>query len=194
MSRPLYSLIAAVLLTLGSTPLGAQRYTLKPAESQFWLDGTSTLGVYHCKAKQAHGEATVDEDAKPQVSGTVILPVASFDCGKGQMNRDLYEALKGNVHPSVRFTVSRAEVIAVDSDTGGWERVRAWGTLELAGTRRPLLLEASGKRLPGGRVQVRGQHSLRMTDFGVQPPQGLLGLVRAHDRVVVRFELIAESS
>jgi hypothetical protein len=30
-----------------------------------------------------------------------------------------------------------------------------------------------------------------MTDFGIDPPSGLLGAVRAHDRITVRFELAA---
>jgi hypothetical protein len=65
------------------------------------------------------------------------------------------------------------------------------GRLSLAGAERDVSIDAQGRRAGHGAVSLRGEHRMRMTDFGVDPPTGLLGAVRAHDPVVVRFELHA---
>ena len=158
--------------------------------SHFWIDGTSTLGRYTCEGAGIAGTASIPEN-ESEVSAELTVPVEGFDCGKSRMNRDFYNALKGDDYPIITFSVHDAEVLEESASPEAWVRVRATGTLRLAGVERPLALTAEGRRLRSGRVQVRGQHALRMTDFGVDPPSGLMGLVRAHDGVVARFDLVA---
>ena len=159
------------------------------AGSRVRIDGTSTLGRYTCAA----GEVAGAGDVPPAGPATAELTVgvASFDCGQARMNRDFRRSLRAEAAPEIRFTLGLAEALAPEAHTGAWVRVRAAGRLSLAGVERPVTVAAEGRRLGSGRVQLRGQHALRMTDFGVRPPSGMLGLVHAHDRVVVVFDLTA---
>ena len=68
------------------------------------------------------------------------------------------------------------------------------GTITLAGEQRPVTVTAQGQRMDDGLVRIQGRHALRMTDFDIEPPTGLLGLVRAHDDIVVRFDLVVSAS
>ena len=52
---------------------------------------------------------------------------------------DLYDALKGQEYPAVRFALSGAEVQG-RPDAEGWADLRAWGTLVLAGASIALYL------------------------------------------------------
>ncbi len=182
--------LAAGLLLAGA---GAAQSSEAPGsyalqgESRFWIEGTTTVDDFACTAAPVRGRAAV---APRAVGGTLAVPVAAFDCGIGQMNRDLQAALRGDAHPEIRFGLQRAEAAGA-TDAGGWVPVRAWGTLSLAGAERLVALTAQGRRYPDGRVRIRGRHPLLMTDFGVEPPARLLGLVRVHDRIVVHFDLVA---
>lgn len=194
----------ALLLLLGisgllvGVPATAQaQYIVRPA-SQFWIDGTSTVNAFTCAASEVAGSGTVDEaalDASQQADlrAEVVIPVRAFDCGVRQMNRDLYEALKGAAYPAVRFALRHAELLP-SAASAEWTPVKVRGTLTLAGAQRPVTVMARGQRLPDGRIRIQGRHALRMTDFDIEPPTGLLGLVRAHDDIVVRFDLIAEAT
>jgi len=193
---PLLLLGALGLLLAPHTAAQAQ-YTVRSA-SQFWIDGTSTVNSFTCAASEVAGFGSVDEEAmgdarQADLRAEVVIPVRAFDCGVRQMNRDLYEALKGKAYPAVRFALRRAELLASDGRSE-WTPVRVWGTITLAGEQRPVTVTARGQRLADGRVRIQGRHALRMTDFGIEPPTGLLGLVRAHDDIVVRFDLVASAT
>lgn len=176
-----------LLLGLAATP--QSRYAVD-TQSRFWIDGTSTMGRYTCEADAVMGSGRV-LPAGRSVEAEVIVPTAAFDCGNPRMNRDFVDALQAEQHPTIRFRVDRAEILDANPAPGAWVNVRATGTLRLAGVERPITLDAEGQRLPDGRVRIRGRHPLKMTDFGVEPPTGLLGLVRARDAVVARFDLVA---
>lgn len=182
-------LATLVLLTLGS--LGAtrvpERYQVA-LDSRFWIDGTATTGPWTCEADDVSGHGVLGGDA---LRAEVSVPVRAFDCGSGPMNRDLRHALRSEAHPTIVFTLDSAETLGAEPRPGVWVRIRATGRLRLAGAERRVTLDAEGRRLSDGRVALRGRHGLRMTDFGVDPPTHALGLVRAHDAIVVRFDLTA---
>ncbi|CAN5509870.1 hypothetical protein BH23BAC4_BH23BAC4_14160 [soil metagenome] len=179
-----------LLVLVAATPFSA-RYTVD-ADSRFWIDGTSTMGTYVCESSRVSGQGRVD-GGDTRMEAEIVVPVRAFDCGQSRMNRDFIAALRADRHPDLRFLLHRAEMLDQEAHPGAWVRVRARGTIRLAGTERPIVIEARGRRLGNNQVRIRGSHALRMTDFGVDPPSGLMGLVRAHDQVVARFDLVART-
>lgn len=182
-------------LGLGFAPAEEPTAFVLGDESRLWIEGTSTVRDFTCEALQVAGVGTVEtgEAATADLDAVVAVAVRAFDCGVSQMNRDFYDALKARQHPGIRVVLTRAQVLAPPTDEA-WADLRVWGTITLAGTRRAVEVTAQGRRLPDGRVQVRGGHTLHMTDFGIEPPSGLLGLVRAHDKITVRFDLVADAN
>jgi len=171
------------------TGLSAVRYAVAPG-SRFRIDGTSTAGAWSCAASEVAGAADVPEGGAA-VTAEVTVSLGSFDCGVARMNRDFRDALGAAAHPTIRFALDRAELLATEERPGAWVPVRAIGRLRLAGVERTVAIAAEGRRLGDGRVRLRGTHPMRMTTFGVTPPSGMLGLVRARDAVVVAFDLTA---
>ena len=186
--RPLlsFALTAAVLMGAAGGPL--DRYDVAPG-SRFWIDGTATTGGWTCEADEVDGYGVLG--GGQQLAAEVAIPVRAFDCGSGLMNRDFYRALGAEAHPTIQFTLEHAETLGAEARPGAWVRVQATGTLRLAGVSRRVTVLADGRRLPDGRVALKGDHPLRMSEFGVRPPSHALGLVRAHDAIVARFDLIA---
>ena len=182
--RPLVLLLA--LAALGATERPTDRYVLASG-SRFWIDGTATTGAWTCEADDIRGAGEVGG----ALAAEVAVLVRDFDCGSRPMNRDLYRALAADAHPSIEFVLDGAEALAPEARPGAWVPVRATGTLRIAGAARRLTIRAEGRRQADGRVALRGRQALRMTDFGVRPPSHALGLVRAHDDIVARFDLVA---
>lgn len=179
-------LLALALLGLASGAPVPDTYRVA-SESRLWIDGTATTGSWSCEADAVTGAGEVGAD----VEGEVSVPVLDLDCGFGPMNRDLRRALGAEEHPTITFVLTDAEALGEEPEPGAWVSIQSTGDLHLAGAHRRLTVDADGRRLPDGRVVVRGEHALRMSDFGVRPPSRALGLVRAHDDIVVRFDLVA---
>lgn len=182
------------LLPLGAllaTGIGAKpppgRYTVQPG-SRFWIEGTSTMGRYTCRARRVDGEATITRETPLTGRAVLSAEVRSFECGQPQMNRDFVRALRADQQPRVLLTVER---VGVGEATSGVVPVSATGSLRLAGVERPVTFRTTAQALANGQVRIAGQYALNMTDFGVTPPTGLMGLVRAHDRVLARFDVVA---
>ena len=182
------------LLVFGSLTLGsfgaapasrAQVAYAVGAESRLSIDGSATTGRFTCTSTDVRGSGTL---AVERPSAAVLVPVKALDCGHGPMNRDLRNALDADDHPAIRFELDDAQVM--DETAEGYQ-LRASGRLHIAGTTRPVAVVLQGERLASGALRATGQVPLRMTDFGIAPPTALLGLVKAQDDILVRFDLVA---
>ncbi len=168
------------------------RYQVAPG-SHFWIDGSSTAGRFSCAGARVSGAGSVDE-ASRRLNGRISVPVGAFDCGGSRMNRDMQDALKSDRYPNIVVAINGIEGAVSTSARNSWVRVTAVGTIDLAGVTRAVRIPARGRQTGPGRVEIAGQQALRMTDFDVDPPSGLMGLVRARNTVTARFEIKATAT
>lgn len=174
---------------LGFAPALPRPTYVLDAGSRFQIEGTSTVGTWVCAA--AAGMSGDGAQTSRGVSARLAVRVQAFDCGVARMTRDFRDALGAERHPEITFVLARAASPSADARPGTWVPVTAEGRLTLAGQTRTVTISTEGQHTPDGRVRLRGRHALRMTDFGVTPPTGLGGMVRARDRVTVVFDLVA---
>lgn len=172
-------------------------------ESHVWLTGNSTLHPYASTSTltQVHAEllpSDLKADATPaalaaEVVGRgsfrvfdVVIPVVGLKSGESGLDKNMAKALKAKTAPDIRFVLSRYEAGALESDN---ERsFSATGSLSIAGVQAPVVLK--GKAQSGaGTVGVRGDYTLRMSDYGVKPPTLLLGAIKVADPVTIHFNL-----
>jgi hypothetical protein len=106
------------------------------------------------------------------------------------MERDLYRTARADNHPEMTFRLYTLEFLSPPS--GNAFTVRTVGALGLAGREQVVRVDARVERLPGGLLRLRGRKALRMTDFGIEPPSAMFGLIRAHDDLAVRFDLVVD--
>lgn len=195
-----YRFLLYVLLVLTPLLSGAQMATSQirlrlAEESQLWIEGSSSVNTFTCDAGTIDGTGFLETEASPdsrEAVAELTVPVQQFDCGKSRMNQDLYDALKAKTYPQIRFRLSKAELAAPTTDTGAYPLpLRVTGRLTIAGEERPVTLAVQGHQQPNGTYQATGSLPLLMSDFGVDPPTALLGLIKAHDAITVHFNLIA---
>lgn len=164
--------------------------------SRMWIEGGSSLHDWSCEVPELDLEAelteTVEADADggapAEVSGFVTVPVKAIRCDKEQMDGNLRKALKAKEHANIEFRTVRPATLP---EVRGTEPVSVVleGELEVAGTARPVQVEAEVTREEDGSLRVRGNRALLMTDFGIKPPTAMLGLLKTHDEMRVRFDL-----
>jgi len=155
----------SLLLLLLALPLSAQ--------STLILEGSSNVNSWKC------------ESSTVEVSELGLrIPVKTIRCGNRQMERDLFRALHAESYPSIDF-----RFIDMTRDA---EHATIHGNLSLAGTTRPIAIDASVQPLGHGRMRMQVRLSLRMTDFHITPPKALFGMIKAKNDLVVTFDLVME--
>ncbi len=179
--------------------LQAQLKYSPDSDSRIWIEGSSNVNQFTCTAERYEGEAQLPGEAAGSDNqmtddGLILefrIPVQSFECGRSRMNRDLYNALKAGEFLYISFEYKDAINITPATDQPGVFTLEIAGTLTVAGTSREILFDAQGHVLDNMRLRANGKKEIRMTDFDVEPPTGLLGMVRARDRLTVHFDLFA---
>jgi hypothetical protein len=182
--------------------LPAQTYYTPEETSRLWIEGSSNINRFECEAKSYRGfahlftpiaEESINSRIDEQLDIRIEIDVDGFECGRSRMNRDLRDALKANEFPEISFVYTEA----VPADTA-YQPVQkqeilldVTGTLTVAGVSRHIRFQTLAKYLDENRVQVEGKKKIRMTDYNITPPTGLLGLVQANEELTVHFNLIA---
>ena len=185
MKRSLLLTAALVVLTLGAAGWAAQSYTFE-SSSKIWVEGTSTIHDWECEVGQFAGSVTADaaEAGFADLTATSLaVPVQGIDCDNGTMNGKVRDALGSS---PVRYDLRSAEI--GDADADGWFPIRTTGRLTIAGETQNVQMTVKGKALDGNRFRLTGQHALKMTDYGVDPPTAMFGTLKTGDEVTVHFD------
>lgn len=178
------AVLVAAVLAFVCTPGVAQELRPLPG-SEVVLRGRTTVGAWRCTAGGAvaylnEGGSSAADD--PLAGVVVLLPLSAVDCASRGMESDLRDALKADRHPDILLRSLR-----VASARDGSAAVSA--TLDVAGVARSVSAPVRWT-LDGARLRVTGSLSLRMSDFEVDPPRAMLGLVRVRDEVVIEYDVL----
>jgi polyisoprenoid-binding protein YceI len=192
------TMIAAALLAAATTVAGAQATARIPVspESKLWIEGTSNLHGWSCKAEQL--DALIEMDATTAATVAVAapkalkrvevkVPVKALKCGHGAMDNNLYKALNADATPEISYIMATFD--AVEGATKDSFTLKTAGTLLIAGKENKIAMEVVANRLPDGTVKATGVVPIKMTDFGIKPPTALFGRLKTGDEVKVNFEL-----
>ena len=182
------------------------RYDSDIASSRVTMEGTSTIHDWTVEGRVIQGELIVHElepsslwtnnDAASQALTPtprvhIEIPVGSLKSDKSGLNKKMYEALKAQAHPMITYRLETAAIktgrTADEDDSGVVLTVDTRGVLTVAGVDRTVEIPMQVKRLPDDRLEVSGETSLRMTDFGIDPPRAMLGMLRTGDTVHVHW-------
>lgn len=186
-----------IAMLLGTASAQAQRYVISDS-SELWLSGTSSVNSFECEAETLSFDHDVDHDIQgngfvvPGVS--LVVPVHELDCNNRRMNRDLREALQADAYPEIRLDVFRMDLVpevAADAENPEAPQVAFHGVMTLAGVSRDVSIRLSGWIDEARQLHGEGTLDVKMTDFNVEPPTALFGLVKAHDDISIRFHLMA---
>jgi len=198
-------LLAALLAVRASAESTAtERFDADLASSRVTVEGTSTLHNWKVEGQSVKGYLSIDEQELAALwmrSGPfphaltatvrVDIPVTSLTSRKRGMDETMYKALKATTHPTITYSLKSATIltrqVAQEEDADRSLTIEATGVLMVAGVERLMDIPMQVRRLPENRLEIRGDASLRMTEFGIDPPRAMLGTLRTGDEVRVHW-------
>jgi hypothetical protein len=164
-------------------------------DSRLWLEGRSNVRDWTCVARTIDAtlelETTADGEKHSMnprsVRGvSVKVPVRTLKCGDRHMEANMYRALKAPEPPATSFIIAEFSGIPAGVNEEG---TVVTGRMTVAGVERPVRMLVRMDELPDGTRKATGSVPIRMTDFGIAPPRPWMGLLRAANEVLVRFEI-----
>lgn len=204
-------LTAAALVILGSSVALADSARVTPSPgTSFSIAGTTNVGTWRCRGEHLDLAAVVAASAEeveqvvtaidkrgvsnrsgsasmPRVDVRLTIPVRTLQCGNPRMERDMYDALRAGQHKNITFVFEN--VTSVEMVSPRTYEVGVEGILKLGGVERRKQLFVTIEHPSRMRFTLRGELPMRMSDFEVEPPVALMGLIRANDPITVRFTI-----
>jgi len=114
------------------------------------------------------------------------VSVESLDGGRGDsMNKKIRKALIATEHPTIIFNASEVDII--DGENTNEKIVKSKGTLQIAGKHMEVEVDAT-LSVNGEQLIISGSKSLKMSDFGIEPPSAMFGQIITRDDIVVHYE------
>ena len=132
--------------------------------------------------------------ANPRAEAKVAIPSRTLKSGKKDMDKKMFDALKTKKHPEIAYTLGEVEVVNNADRNGTSFQLRTKGELTIAGTTRTLNMPMTIEVLDGRRLKISGRTPIRMSDYNVERPQALGGMIKAGDRVVVEVAWVVATA
>jgi polyisoprenoid-binding protein YceI len=186
----------ALLTLIAATARAQDTRVAVGADSKVWVDGTSNLHGWSCKATTLDAAVDLDAAMATQIATAppkalkrvqVKVPVKSLKCGHDGMDNNLYKALKADASPDISYILATFE--AAPGEANDSFTLHTIGTLTIAGTENKIAMDVVATRLADGTVIAKGVVPIKMTDFGIEPPTAIFGRLKTGNEVKVNFEL-----
>jgi polyisoprenoid-binding protein YceI len=181
--------LALIVFTLSVFNSNAQEvYTVKSAKAA--VLGTSTLHDWESEITKmectAHFKVENNNLKSIQNIHAKVL-VKGIKSKEGKiMDNKTFEAFKYESNPYILFDAENAQV----NITSGQAAVKAVGNLTMAGETKQITLEANGKLLPNGDIQIEVSKTLNMTEYKMVPPTAMLGAIKVGPVVTVKLNIV----
>lgn len=173
--------------------LSSSTIILEP-ESKLQLFGDSTLHKFSSNATQIHVDGKIERDSSVPAGGLNLkvgsfsfsIPVDGLKSGDKKLDQHLYEALKVKNFADIQGVIKTFEVKGRNADAS--HSVSALFDLTVAGFTKTVPVDGT-LTLEGDRIRVKGEKQLLMTDFKVDPPSLMLGVIKTANEITIRFDL-----
>ncbi|MBM3845712.1 MAG: YceI family protein [Verrucomicrobia bacterium] len=193
---------AALALSLvGSAHAEAIIYKASPAGSTVKIDGTSTIHNWTVEGKIIGGQFEADpgfpmngtpDAGKASTKAKASIPIRSLKSGKTKMDEVMQEHMKAKDHPRIDFETTEMSVKVAPASAKDAIVFDAKGKLTISGVTKETAMIVTCDRSDATKLKFKGETTLKMTDFGIQPPAPslALGLIKTGDEVKITIEWV----
>lgn len=116
------------------------------------------------------------------------LPVVDFDCKNKLITNDFQETLQSGRYPQIG--VSFLSLQLIPSSSSGVDSYDAKVLIELSGQKRTVNIRFDFWERSYSLYNLIGNKALRFSDFGLEPPTKMMGLVKVDDELSITFNLV----
>jgi polyisoprenoid-binding protein YceI len=179
-------------------PAGTQRFVIVPGEStvtyrvnETFISEGNRLNTAEGVTTAVRGEIFVDR-ARPSASriGTITIDISQFRSDSARRDNAIRDRwLESLRFPMAEFTPTQVQGLPPAYEEGREVPVQITGGLKIRTVTRPTTFESTIK-LEGATLTVTGRTTIKMTDFGFDPPS-ILGILRAENEARLEFRFLA---
>ena len=181
-------LVSVVLVSGGFSSQGI--WIIHP-ESSLSIHGTTNINTFKCMFGSYNRKDTLEylsDGNTIQMKVTrnrMRIPVKSFDCGNRQITKDFLQTLKSDTHPDLEIRFRSFSNGSVRDNT----HIDGDVEIILAGVKKQYEVRYLVKVPDKNTILLKGVQPVNFSDFCLEPPQKMMGLIQVQECLDVEFNL-----
>ncbi len=162
-------------------------------DSRLTIDGKTNVNSFKCAISQYKGRDTLvlhegGANVRPVfVRGSVQLDATSFDCGMAMMTSDFRKTIGSKSYP---FIVIDFISFERTPHYNGDERFKGIVKISLSGVTRLFEMDCAIEAKSSGLIHLIGEKNFKFSDFSLEPPKKMMGMVKVDESLNVGFHLV----
>ncbi|MCU0346829.1 MAG: YceI family protein [Saprospiraceae bacterium] len=185
-----------VAMNASSSTAGLEKTFHVSKKSVLKLEGKTNINGFTCHCNEAFqpqrlvAERNTDGSLSFK-SAALKLRIVSLDCGNKIMNKDLQKALNATEHPHISIELKKVEQDKCNrlSELKDWVKMKALAKISLNGVSKEYWISITAKKCGADQFRFIGTKTLNMTDFGVTPPNAMMGMIKVQDAIAINLDL-----
>jgi hypothetical protein len=179
-----YFLISVLLIISSSLP--AEKLTDAGVDSQNYISicGSSNVNEFQL----INSDLALDEtDAAMESNGryrNIRIAVDDFTSDNQRMVHDFREMVHESKYPYIKISIERRD-LANFEETNGLTNFSI--IISIAGKSQEYTVPCDVFSTLNAEYTLSGSFSVKLTDFSIEPPQKLLGLIKVNNEVFINF-------
>ena len=164
------------------------------SESKLAIHGATNVNTFTCKLTSYAGHDTLrffNNYAASKLEFTtnrMTIPIRNFNCGAKQISKDFRKTLKSDTYPELDINFISLEDNALLSNS----IVTGIVDITLAGVTARYSIQF-GLNSNNGIILLSGIQPVNFSDFKLEAPQKLKGLIRVQEILNVEFHLVLKA-
>ena len=191
-------LIAAFFLMAGTTAHSTfikKRYHIQEG-SKLYLKGTSNVNKFTCDCQDQYTQQVLEVERNGGYARfrNVALQLKSrnFDCHNRKIDNDIQKALQADQYPHIKIALTDTwqNAKCLEGGCKDWFDVQAKVNITITKVTKEQSIAARARMIGPNRFELRGDHALQMSAFGIAPPEAMFGMIKVNDWITFHFDLI----
>jgi hypothetical protein len=167
------------------------RFVVQP-QSEIVIDGTTNVNTYQCSLKVPGFSDTLvlvqkSDSLQPEfIKGNIRVKASDFDCVKKVISDDFKKTVHAEKYPHISITF--LNFAWMPRLKAGNEQIRCRMRISIAGTATEFDLTINIRK-EKGYIYLTGGREFTFSEFNLQPPDKMLGLIKTDEKLKVNFNL-----
>ena len=168
------------------------RLAIHPSSS-ISINGKTNVNKYDCAIEGYKGSDTLLLTAERGKGayfkrGVAKLAASAFECNMKVITKDLAETIQSDKYPYIELNFISFERVPKYEATE--EKFKGNLTIKLANVAVPCEVRCSIVKDEKGLIHLRGHHNFKFSDFKLEPPSKMMGMVKVEEKITVNFHLV----
>jgi hypothetical protein len=177
-------------------PTRMHRWVVQPA-SKLKVMGKTNVNKFTCQIQSYCGADTLvlqDAGAIPPrfLKGNVSLEATGFNCGNAIMTTDFHKTIQSKQYPQISIAFLSLE--RFPSYTCRNELIKSQMIISLAGVSKPFEMDCVIEAEANGLFHLIGSRCFQFSDFNLEAPSKMFGMIKVDETLDVTFHLVMRSS